>query len=92
MAFTPTGLGVFWDLSSVFITIVGSFSALMASSEVIAVKKIPTYLGFFFRRNSYAKVSIIKILVELSEKARKEGLLSLDDELEQINDPFLSQE
>ncbi len=39
MAFTPTGLGVFWDLSSVFITIVGSFSALMASSEVIAVKK-----------------------------------------------------
>nr|WP_267510044.1 motility protein A [Borreliella garinii] len=88
MAFTPTGLGVFWDLSSVFITIVGSFSALMASSEIIAVKKIPTYLGFFFRRNSYAKVSIIKILVELSEKARKEGLLSLDDELEQINDPF----
>lgn len=24
MAFTPTGLGVFWDLSSVFITVVGS--------------------------------------------------------------------
>ncbi|QFI14416.1 motility protein A [Borrelia sp. CA_690] len=88
MAFTPTGLGVFWDLSSVFITIVGSFSALMASSEVFAVKKIPTYLGFFFRRNSYAKTSVIKVLVELSEKARKEGLLSLDDELEQINDPF----
>ncbi len=45
MAFTPTGLGVFWDLSSVFITIVGSFSALMASSEVIAVKKNSNVFG-----------------------------------------------
>ncbi|UER67471.1 motility protein A [Borrelia sp. BU AG58] len=88
MAFTPTGLGVFWDLSSVFITVVGSFSALMASAEVIAVRKIPTYLGFFFKKSSFAKASNIKTLVELSEKARKEGLLSLDDELEQISDPF----
>ncbi|AHH10448.1 motility protein A [Borrelia coriaceae] len=88
MAFTPTGLGVFWDLSSVFITVIGSFSALVASSEISTVKKIPTYLGFFFKKNSFGKVPIIKNLVELSEKARKEGLLSLDDELDQINDPF----
>ncbi|AHE62615.1 motility protein A [Borrelia parkeri] len=88
MAFTPTGLGVFWDLSSVFITVVGSFSALVASSEIPTVKKIPTYLGFFFKKSSFGKVPIIKTLVELSEKARKEGLLSLDDELDQINDPF----
>ncbi len=47
MAFTPTGLGVFWDLSSVFITVVGSFSALMASSEVVAVKKNSNVFGIF---------------------------------------------
>ncbi len=79
----------YWDLSSVFITIGGSSAAL------IVAYPMAKFLGMwgvakhtFFKRESNPG-EMINMLVTFSEKARREGLLALEDDIEEVNDPFL---
>jgi chemotaxis protein MotA len=84
-----SGLKLFWDLPSVFITIGGSFFTIMISYPMATLKKVPVMLknAFFDKRMSHTQ--IIEKFVDLSKKARKEGLLSLEDQIEGIEDGFL---
>lgn len=85
------GLRAFWDLPSLFITVFGSFFTIMISFPMETVRNIPSMLRNAFRGNDYSTGAIIETFVELSRKARKEGLLSLEDEVEQIDDVFLKE-
>ena len=85
------GLRAFWDLPSLFITVFGSFFTIMISFPMETVKNIPSMLRNAFRGSEYSTGAIIETFVELSRKARKEGLLSLEDEVEQIDDVFLKE-
>jgi len=97
-AFVFLGLGVifangsfalFFDPPSIMITIGGSFAALVASyplSYVLGVGKIIRFA--FFAPDINAKEMIIT-LVSFSEKARREGLLALEDDLDEVEDDFL---
>lgn len=79
---------VYADLGSVFITIVGSFGALMITHPLQRILSIPRFIGIIYRSRKYDEEKIISNLVAFSEKARRDGLLALEDDLEAIEDPF----
>jgi len=68
----------------------GTFGAAIAGSSMNDVKKIG---GWFKQALMPAKVppiaDRIQTLVSLAEKARKEGLLALEAQVKEIQDPFL---
>lgn len=82
---------LYWDIPSVFITIGGSFCALLVTCDLSAIKNIFKYFAIVYKLPKSNIPDIIRQLVSFSEKSRKEGLLSLEDEVEQINDDFFKQ-
>lgn len=83
------GLGVLWDLPSVFITVGGSLAAVLITFSADDIKELPRITLAAFKTNSVSKVDLIDQFKELSRKARKEGLLSIENEVSQIEDIFL---
>jgi chemotaxis protein MotA len=81
-------LNIYLDLSSVFITIVGSFGAIMLTHPLQRILMIPRMLGIVFRGLKFEEEKLISNLVAFSEKARRDGLLALEDDLDAIDDPF----
>lgn len=84
-----SGLKLFYDLPSIFITVGGSFFTIMICYPMDTLKKLPATLKNAFLNKQMAHGEIVEKFVDLSKKARKEGLLSLEDEIEKIDDKFL---
>ncbi|MBN1413155.1 MAG: motility protein A [Spirochaetales bacterium] len=82
---------VYMNLSSVFITIGGSFGAMMITHPLNHILNIPRFLGIIFFVPKFEEERIITQLVAFSEKARRDGILALEDDLESIEDDFLRQ-
>lgn len=89
---TSGGIGSFGsyiDLPSVAITIGGSFAAILASyslQDFIAGLKS---FALIFKVPAINTSEMIKKIIELSNTARKEGLLSLEEASAEIDDEFL---
>ncbi|WP_029430794.1 motility protein A [Blastococcus sp. URHD0036] len=77
-------------LPAIVLVIVATFGAAAASQTMDDLKKLPTW---FKMAVMPAKVppatDQIQTLVSLAEKARKEGLLALEAQVKQIENPFL---
>ena len=84
-----SSLVIFFDAASIMITVGGSFCALLISYSMDEIKKVMPLLSEAFKEKSFSGVEVIKIFTSLSRKARREGLLSLEDEIIQIEDEFL---
>lgn len=82
-------LMAFVDIKSFVIVIGGSFAALLISFSMKEIKSIGNYIGVITRDTNRDKVEFISQIITLSKKARKEGMLSLESELENMEDPFL---
>ena len=82
-------VSIFFDLPSFTITMGGSFSALLIRFQVDHLKMViqVTKNAFFTEVSSIGEVS--SEFVRLCQKARKEGLLSLEDDIEDMEDPFI---
>ena len=89
---TSGGIGSFGgyiDLPSIAITFGGSFACILASytfSEFVAGIKS---FGLMFKLPTSNTSEMIKKIIELSNVARKEGLLSLEEASAEIDDAFL---
>lgn len=94
MVYSKTGIdfsvvGNFIDIPSIMITYGGAFMA------TLVMNSIPSYIGGFkslllcFKTGSLNLVEIIQKIIDLSNVARKEGLLSLEEAASDINDDFL---
>ncbi|KAJ49919.1 chemotaxis protein MotA [Clostridium tetanomorphum] len=82
-------LKLFWDLSSVIITLGGSLCAMLVNYPINQFKKLIKITIESFKESEKSSIDIINQFIELSRKARREGLLSLEDEINQVNDGFL---
>lgn len=80
---------IFWDLPSIFICIGGSFSAVLISYSLEDIKSLPKLINQAFKEADTSEKEIIIKFTDLSKKARREGLLSLEDEISEIEDEFL---
>ena len=82
-------LGSFYDVPSIFITLGGGIASTLISYRVGEVVKVFKVVGHAFKNKSSSAMDTIALMVKLSEKTRREGLLAIESELEQIGEPFI---
>lgn len=82
-------LGNFIKPSAFLIVVVGSIGATIASFTMDQIRNIGKIIRQAFTQADLSPGSIIQTLVTLAERARREGLLVLEDDAKQLDDPFL---
>jgi chemotaxis protein MotA len=87
--FAKGNLLMFFDPPSIMITVGGSLAALLASNPVTRFLSLGKVARIAFFPVSYSPNEMIITLVSFSEKARREGLLALEDDLDELDDEFL---
>lgn len=84
-------LGNFWDPSSLAIVIGGTVSAVIASYPLSRLKQLIKHSKILISGGKYRPEEAIDKLVELAQLARKNGLLALEEQANQLEDPFFKQ-
>ena len=82
-------LGGIIGIPSVFMTIGGSYAAIFISvplSKAIGIFKI---IAKTFNVPDFGEKTIVSKMMDLSNKARREGILALEDGLEDLDDAFM---
>jgi chemotaxis protein MotA len=79
----------FIHLPSILMVIGGSFAAMLVGNPMGRMLGIIRYINIILRVPNYEEERIISSLVNFSEKARREGLLALEDDLEEVEDEFM---
>lgn len=87
--FLPLNIWNFWDPTSVAIVIGGTFATLMVSFPGKQLLKIPKHMKIIILPKKYNPLEYITQIVEFAKKARINGLLALEEDLEEIKEPFL---
>lgn len=82
-------VGAFLDIPSFLITFGGSLSVTIASNPLSRVKLIPTVVRNAFFSKAYNMIDILNLMIRFAERARREGLLALEDEASTLEDPFI---
>jgi len=83
------GIGMFIDIPSFLITIGGSFAAVLITFDMETVKKIPSALKMSIVSPSVNKVDLVDQFKELSKTIRKDGILAIEQQVSEMEDPFL---
>ncbi|MPW24801.1 motility protein A [Alkalibaculum sp. M08DMB] len=79
----------FISASSALITIGGSFCALLISFPMKTLIKIPSMLKLLVASPQDDRQKLVLLFTDLAKKARKDGLLALEDDITIIEDEFL---
>ena len=83
------GIQVYVDMPSLLITAGGSVSALLIAFKLEQIKNIIKYMGVAFKPQQYNIPILIKTIVEYAIKARRDGILSLEQNVNQEENDFL---
>jgi chemotaxis protein MotA len=85
------GASLIWyaDIASFFAVFGGSFAALLIANPISRALGVGNFIKLVFSVQKSEKMAVISQLQAFSEAARKEGLLSLDEKLDEIPDPFM---
>ncbi len=78
------------NLPAAVIVFGGTFAATLVSFPLSSIAKLPVLIkGTFFSAALMDELSTVSLMTKLAEKARREGLLSLEEETAGIKDDFL---
>lgn len=83
------GLTFFVDVKSLFIVAGGTIASTLISFPVSRVLGVMQVVKNAFLQKNLAPNTTIENLVSFAEKARREGILSLENALEEVDDEFL---
>lgn len=78
-----------FQLPAVILVVFGTFGAATITTSVRQLLSLPQILKVAFLERRLNPHDLINTIFELAHKTRKLGLLSLEQELEKIKDPFL---
>jgi len=81
--------GAFIDVKSVLIVLGGTMAATLISFPIKTVFSVFNIVKKTFLHKDAASSDVIKAMINYAEKARKEGMLSLEQEAENEPDTFL---
>lgn len=84
-----SALGNFGDVPSVIITLGGTACSVIASNTVADFVNGLKSASLVFKGQNFNITGMIKKIIDLSNVARKEGLLALEEATEEIEDPFM---
>jgi chemotaxis protein MotA len=85
----PSGLIFFIQVASILIVLGGLIAALIITFSIADLKTVPKVLKESAQTVDHDLEGLIDTFVELSGKARREGLLALEVGLEDVKDPFI---
>lgn len=83
------GVGSFIQVSSIVIVFGGLAAALLISFNLDEIKLTYKVVKETFNQDQQDIRSLVDIFVNLADRARREGLLALESELETIDDDFI---
>lgn len=78
-----------WGPSAFIIIFGGTLGATSLSFPLTDLKRIPSLLREVFTEKKINDADMINILADLADKARRDGLLVLEQEVENIDNPLL---
>lgn len=81
---------MFYSLEGVLMVGVGSVSVTFMAMPLDKVMAIPGFLKAFLFSKGMSIVEVIRLMGVLSEKARRDGILSLESEMSKVKEPFLT--
>ena len=84
-------VGSLGGASAAIIVFGGTAGAVLTSFPLSDLKHFPKWLNIAFTSQSFGTIEAYDTLVRFAEKARREGLLSLEQELEIVTDRFTNQ-
>jgi chemotaxis protein MotA len=76
-------IGAFFKLSAIILILGGTLGATIASFSVTQIQAMLVILKLIF--NQSKRLDFMELFVKLLEKTRRDGLLSLEDEIEEID-------
>lgn len=77
------------NIPGFFIVVLGSFGAVMISQPLSVMIGLPKFiLKAFFGGAAHNSAETVELFVQMADKARREGLLALEADIEKIHDPF----
>jgi len=80
---------MFFSMEGVLMVGGGSISVTFIAMPMEKVKSIPGYIKKFLFHKGKPIADIIKLISQMSEKARRDGILSLESEIAKLDDAFL---
>ncbi|WP_026569678.1 flagellar motor protein MotP [Sediminibacillus sp. JSM 1682029] len=83
------GVLSFLQISSILIVIGGLAAAILINFNLDQIKLTRHVMKEAFTKSDTSLPEMIRLFVHLSERARRDGLLALENELEEVEDPFL---
>lgn len=83
------GLSSFIDVASILIVVGGVIASLMINFKMEQMKLAKNVLKESFYKNDQGLPELIALFIRLSERARREGILALENELEGVEDDFI---
>jgi len=75
--------------SAILLTVGGAVVASMVSSPLKTVLSIPALILRAIKGAKIDPLPVIETLTRMADKARREGLLALENEVKELDDPFL---
>ncbi|MGI5921359.1 MAG: flagellar motor protein [Syntrophomonadaceae bacterium] len=83
-------MGMLWTKTAFLIVFGGTIGATILSFTPKELKTVPHFFKVVFDAKNIDYLTILDNLVDTADKARREGLLSLEGQLAQIDNPFLA--
>jgi chemotaxis protein MotA len=77
------------NLPSIFIVIIGSIGAVIASFGMDNFKRVPKLLGLATKSYKGDMLATRMLLVDFAQRARASGTLALEGDVDKLEDPFL---
>ena len=77
------------DIASLVVTGLGGLNSLVMANDFGTMMGAPKAVMMLFNKPSFDESQMIITLISFSEKARREGLLVLEDDIQEVTDPFL---
>ncbi|MFC5541966.1 MAG: flagellar motor stator protein MotA [Bacilli bacterium] len=90
MVLKGASLSILLNPAAILIIIVGTISSVVIGFPMRELKRIPKLLKVIFtEQKMVSDVEIIQMFSKWADLARREGLLALESEAQEIEDPFL---
>ncbi|GAA0484519.1 flagellar motor protein MotP [Salinibacillus aidingensis] len=83
------GVSSFVQASSILVVLGGLLGAILINFSLKDLKLTLRVFKEAFNNESYDLKELIRLFVGLSEKARREGLLALENEVDKVEDPYI---
>ncbi len=83
-----SAVGAFFNIPAMLIVLGGTFGATLASTSMEAMKRIPSLYKKAMSSEKPDLAGRVEMLVSLADRARRDGLLALEGEIEQLDDEF----